>query len=48
MAAPRGRSERDAEEVHTALRVAVRPEMDLGERKNPLSASDIRESPAQR
>ena len=32
------------EEVPTALRGAGRPYMDLGERKNPSSTSDLRES----
>ena len=42
-AAQDGRSERRGEEVQTALRVGRSPlEVDLGERKIPYSASDLR------
>jgi hypothetical protein len=43
-----GRNERRGEEVRTALRVGRSPlQMDLGERKSPSSASDLRGAPSQ-
>jgi hypothetical protein len=47
-AVQQGRNERRGEEVHTALCVDRSPRIiDLGERKDTLSISDLREAPPQ-
>jgi hypothetical protein len=48
-AVQQGRSERGGEEVRTALCVDRSPiQLNLGERRNPSSASDLRWTPPQR